>query len=135
MHYFAFIIKKLCQKKIKIVCRILMIVLKYLILNQPFQSFSTAKSRKLLGIFLVMNGLFLFISFCSYLFTWQEDNSLVTSFWNLFSDDEVVVKNLMGFLGAYFSYIFIVKGFGLASFVIAWLLFIFGAHLIKPLKR
>jgi DNA segregation ATPase FtsK/SpoIIIE, S-DNA-T family len=92
------------------------------------------RTHKIAGAFLLALGVFLFIAFVSYLFTWQEDQDKVfrggTEF--LFSND-IKVANLLGRVGAWSSHFFIYKGFGLASFLLCSMFFVTGLNLL--LKR
>src|ERR1700674_3017253 len=88
------------------------------------------RTLKIAGAIFLVFALFLFLSFISYLFTWQEDQDKVfkggINF--LFSED-IKVANLLGRLGAWISHLFIYKGFGLASFFICSLFFVAGINL------
>ena len=60
----------------------------------------------------------LLISFISYLWNWQADQSVISSFWN----KDIKVKNLLGKVGANLGHIFLYKWFGIASFVFVYLI-------------
>ncbi len=96
----------------------------------------TAKSKKwgfkisrqqkvVLGSFLMLLGLALFIAFISFLFNWQADQSTLSELGNR----EVVSKNWMRKFGAAISDFFIYKGFGVSSFIVAGLITISGVYL------
>ena len=89
------------------------------------------RTHKIAGTLCLVLSLFLFISFTSYLFTWQEDQDKVFKggLHFLFGDD-IKVANLLGRLGAWSAHFFIYNGFGLASFLICSLAFVFGANLL-----
>lgn len=93
------------------------------------------RTRKIAGSALVALGIFLFIAFVSYLFTWKEDQDKVfrggTEF--LFGDD-IKVANLLGRLGAWSAHFFIYKGFGLAAFLLCSLFFVLGLNLVMKQK-
>lgn len=93
------------------------------------------RTHKIAGAFFLAFGLFLFIAFVSYLFTWQEDQDKVfrggAGF--LFADD-IKVANLLGRLGAWASHFFIYKGFGLASFLLCSLFFVVGVNMLLKKK-
>ncbi|HYE53343.1 MAG TPA: DNA translocase FtsK 4TM domain-containing protein, partial [Chitinophagaceae bacterium] len=93
------------------------------------------RTHKIAGALLIALGVFLFIAFVSYLFTWQEDQDKVfrggAAF--LFSDD-IKVANLLGRLGAWASHFFIYNGFGLASFLLCSLFFVIGMNLMFKKK-
>ncbi|MEI6864794.1 DNA translocase FtsK [Flavicella sp.] len=82
------------------------------------------------GVFTILFGLFLLISFFSFLFTWQEDQSLLTEF----SDKTVESKNLLGKIGASISHFFIYDGFGIASFVIPIIVMVAGTYMLLLFK-
>lgn len=89
------------------------------------------RTHKIAGSIFLFVAVFLFVAFTSYLFTWKEDQDKV--FKNgahfLFADD-IKVANLLGRLGAYISHFFFYKGFGLASYLICSLFFVFGVNFL-----
>src|SRR5215831_9307622 len=93
------------------------------------------RTIKITGAVCLLVSTFLFISFISYLFTWQQDQDKVSHFSDIFSlktNDKV--HNLMGVLGAYFSHKFISDGFGVASFLFCSLFFVIGVNLLFTKK-
>ncbi|RAJ02294.1 S-DNA-T family DNA segregation ATPase FtsK/SpoIIIE [Chitinophaga skermanii] len=89
------------------------------------------RTHKVVGTILLLLALYLFIAFTSFLFTWQEDQNLVwNNGFNILFKDDVVVENTLGRLGAVVSYWFFVNGFGLASYLFCYMLFIFGVNFI-----
>ncbi|HEU0064472.1 MAG TPA: DNA translocase FtsK 4TM domain-containing protein, partial [Flavisolibacter sp.] len=87
------------------------------------------RTWKIIGTGSLLISIFLFISFVSYLFTWQEDQSQVinkgVSF--LFDNNkESQVSNLLGRLGAYSAHNLIYNGFGIASFLFCTFFFVLG---------
>ena len=78
------------------------------------------------GVFTFLFGLFLFISFLSFLFTWQEDQSMLSEF----ADKSIESKNLLGKIGASISHFFIYDGFGIASFMVPILIMVAGAYML-----
>ncbi|MBI5915384.1 MAG: DNA translocase FtsK [Bacteroidetes bacterium] len=92
---------------------------------------------KLMGVLLLMVAAYLFISFASYLFTWTDDYDDVNSktYGELFSDG-FQASNLLGRLGAIVSNTFFWWGFGLPSFILVYLVAIFGWSMVKrvPLR-
>jgi DNA segregation ATPase FtsK/SpoIIIE, S-DNA-T family len=93
------------------------------------------RTHKVLGVLFLLLSVFLFISFTSYLFTWQDDQDKVfnLSYQILFNND-VQVENLLGRLGAYISHLFFYKGTGFASYLFCYLFFIIGINLIVGRK-
>ncbi|MEO7209649.1 MAG: DNA translocase FtsK 4TM domain-containing protein, partial [Chitinophagaceae bacterium] len=93
------------------------------------------RTHKILGAISVLVSLFLFIAFTSYLFTWENDQSLVfRSGTNIFSSDGIKVNNLLGVLGAYTSYSLIDNGFGIASYLLSSFFFVLGINLLFDKK-
>jgi S-DNA-T family DNA segregation ATPase FtsK/SpoIIIE len=106
--------------------------------NSVENKYSRSKSRSFLkderfkvamGIFISGFGVLLFISFVSYFFTWKTDQSFEWS--KVFSDPEYQVENWSGKVGAYFSNLFLNRWFGIASFVVPFLLVLIGLKLVK----
>mgnify|MGYP000005053132 CR=1 FL=1 len=90
-----------------------------------------AKRHRLFGAFLIVISISLFISFVSYFQTWKIDQSAIDYFNNRTIDSE----NWMKKSGAQISHFFIYKGFGAASFIINYLLFITGGAYILDRSR
>ncbi|MDD2986391.1 DNA translocase FtsK [Flavobacterium sp.] len=84
----------------------------------------------LLGCFLLLVSLVLFLSMISFFFYSKEDQSAVHSF----ADRAVEVNNWLGKVGAYLADFFLHKGFGIASFLLVRLLFLSGIYLILNLS-
>ena len=57
----------------------------------------------ILGSFLVLISLILFVSFTSYLSTWEVDQSTLTSF----QDRDVQTENILSKIGAWLGHLFI----------------------------
>lgn len=101
------------------------------------------KVEKIIGLFLlIISGLFA-VAFVSYLFTWQEDQSYISSSnggWsNLFTtseeleDEDIelpIVENKLGKFGALLANQFIYNWFGVASFIFILILFTGGYKLL-----
>ena len=83
------------------------------------------QQKVVLGSFLMLFGLALIVAFISFLFNWQADQSVL----NEFANREFEAKNWLSKFGAAISDFFIYKGFGLASFSIAFLIFLSGVYL------
>lgn len=87
------------------------------------------RTHKIAGAVSLLVAAFLFFSFLSYIFTWKEDQSEVSNGVGiLFSGGKVKTDNLLGNIGAYFSHLFIYRGFGVASFLFCSLFFVLGAN-------
>jgi DNA segregation ATPase FtsK/SpoIIIE, S-DNA-T family len=89
-----------------------------------------------MGFLLMTIGLFLLVSFISYLFTGKYDQSVVEAIGTEASKDlGLESKNWLGLLGAWSSNLFIFKWFGIAAFLIPPLSFFSGLEIItrRPL--
>jgi S-DNA-T family DNA segregation ATPase FtsK/SpoIIIE len=90
----------------------------------------------LLGSFLFLLGLALLFSFASYFFTWQADQSEI----GIITERNPDNKNWLNTFGAHVGHFFIYQGFGIASFIIAFLITLTGVYFFfdytkKQLKR
>lgn len=94
--------------------------------------FILSKQNKIiLGSLLMLFSIALFFSFVSFYFTWQEDQSLLTEFKN--RNEEA--KNLLNKFGASVSHFVVYKGFGIASLVFPFLIFVSGVYLFLNLNK
>lgn len=94
-------------------------------------SFKASKRTKIIfGSFLVLFSIGLFISFISYFFNWQADQSMMG---NVLERGEAA-KNWLNKFGAYVSHSLIYKGFGVSIISLPALLFISGLYLFLNLK-
>ena len=91
------------------------------------------RSREIIfGSFLFILGTLLFISFCSYFYNWQTDQSTLDSL----SDRQIQSENLLNKIGAWVSHLFIFDLFGLVSFIFTFLLCYTGVSLFfNKLKK
>lgn len=87
------------------------------------------RTWKILGAVSLFISLFLFISFVSYFFTWENDQSEIRKGLVL-TDEGQHIQNLLGVLGAFISHFFIFKGFGIASLLICTFFFVAGVNLL-----
>jgi S-DNA-T family DNA segregation ATPase FtsK/SpoIIIE len=95
------------------------------------------KAKSISGAIFLLLSIYLFIAFFSYLFTWKSDQNhiLNTGFWSfMFSGEDIIISNWLGKFGAWMSHWFIFKGFGLASFIISFILFIAGVRLLLNIR-
>ncbi|MBT8316156.1 MAG: DNA translocase FtsK [Lutibacter sp.] len=84
--------------------------------------FGNRQTQTIIGLFVMLFSFFLLVSFISYLFNWQDDQSQLSNF----TDKNVTVKNLLGKIGASISHFFIYNSFGVASLYFPILLFFSG---------
>jgi len=93
------------------------------------------RSHKIVGTLLILLSVLLFISFTSYLFTWQEDQSKVFKGAKILLPSHAEsMSNLLGTAGAYFSDLFFRSGFGIASYLFCTFFFVVGVNLFAPKK-
>jgi S-DNA-T family DNA segregation ATPase FtsK/SpoIIIE len=84
------------------------------------------QQRLIFGSLLVILGLLFFIAFISFLFTGHADQSTLGEF----GDKNIEAQNWLSKSGAWLSDLFIAKGFGIASFMFCWLIFISGVFVL-----
>ena len=89
------------------------------------------KFRFILGILVLLISAYLLIAFISFLFNGAADQSKLDLKWSeLVFDHEIKVENKAGKSGAFLSELIINKGFGMASFIIIYLLIITGFKIL-----
>lgn len=98
--------------------------------------FGNRQTQTILGLFIMLFGVFLLISFVSYLFNWQDDQSQLADFAN----KKVTVKNLLGKIGATISHFFIYDGVGVIALFLPILVFFSGLSIflkgsLKPVRK
>jgi S-DNA-T family DNA segregation ATPase FtsK/SpoIIIE len=96
--------------------------------NNQDRFWNDARFLKILGLFLLLFSLYLFVAFTSFLFTWRADQSVVgdTNPAIMLHASENKVENWLGIAGAMLSQVFIHKGFGVASFIFVFVFFLIG---------
>lgn len=94
--------------------------------NRFFAFAQNERFQKIAGLTLLLFAVYLFIAFTSFAFTWDVDQDKVLG--DLFSPD-VRVENWLGKFGAYISYVFIYKWFGLPSYIFSFLAFVTGLRI------
>lgn len=92
--------------------------------------FNNRQTQTVLGFFLVLFAIFLFLAFISFLYTWDIDQSELSEFANR----KASVKNLLGKIGHALSHTFIYKGFGIATLIIPVLLFFSGLFILLQIS-
>ena len=98
--------------------------------NKEKKELSSAK-RLFIGSSLIILSLFLIISFVSYFFTGDIDQSSL----NNFTDKTISNSNSLGKIGATLSDFFIYRGFGLSSIIFPFLIFISALHILLDFKK
>ncbi|MCT8340992.1 DNA translocase FtsK [Flavobacteriaceae bacterium TK19130] len=100
-------------------------------------SLSLSKQQQIvLGGFLFFLGLALLLSFVSYFFTWQADQSEV----GMLAERELQTENWLNKFGSNVGHLFVYDGFGIAAFILAFLITLSGVYLFfnynkKPLQK
>jgi len=89
------------------------------------------QNRIILGSLLMLFSIALFFSFISFYFTWEADQSLLTQF----AERNEEAQNLLNKFGAWVSHLFMYEGFGLASLIFPFLLFLTGLAMFLSLSR
>lgn len=104
--------------------------------NGIFSVLKNENFQRVLGGFLVLFGVFLLLSFISFLFTWKADQSQVEQLkFGDYINPPAETENWMRLLGARLSYIFMYNGFGLAAFPIPVLIIAVGLKLYTANRR
>jgi len=98
--------------------------------NKQKKEISGAK-RLFIGSSLIILSLFLLISFVSYFFTGDIDQSDL----NNFTDLGIENSNSLGKIGAKLSDLFIYKGFGISSIIFPLLIFLSALHILLDFKK
>ena len=98
--------------------------------NKEKRELSSAK-RLFIGSTLAILSVFLFVSFVSYFYTGEIDQSNLYSF----SDKNITNSNSLGKIGAIISDFFIYKGFGISSIIISFLIFLSSLHVLLEIKK
>ncbi len=97
--------------------------------SAPF--FRNERFRFILGILVLLISVYLLIAFISFLFYGAADQSKFDIQWSEFVlDSDIKVQNKAGKTGAYLSEITINRGFGVASFILIYLLVITGFKIL-----
>lgn len=96
--------------------------------NRKMPFWNDERFRTISGIALVFLSLLMFLAFFSYLFTWKTDQSF--EWQKVFSGADLQVENWSGKVGAWLGNTFMNQLFGLSSFGIPFLLFLFGVRFL-----
>lgn len=88
------------------------------------------RMRKIVGVFFIVVGVFLFLSGISFLVTARNDLLLIEHDPSLGTDGQVeTYKNMLGRLGAHAGYLLMHNGFGIAGLTIPFVLFLIGSRI------
>ena len=95
-------------------------------------SFTLSNQQKLVfGSLLIIFGISLFVAFLSFLFTGTADQSVISEF----TSRDVEAQNWLSKSGAWVSDLFINRGFGIASFIFAGLIFLSGIYVLLNISK
>ncbi len=95
--------------------------------------FKSQRLKKVLGFFLIISSVFLFLSLLSYIFSWQADDDILSEKafnWDLLANTNVIADNMMGRLGAIMAHLLVKKWFGISSLLFVLVFFIAGVRLL-----
>jgi len=96
----------------------------------PF--FKNEKFRFILGFIIFIVAIYFLVAFVSFLFFGAEDQSKLDLSWKeLVFNREINVQNKAGKTGAYLSELIINKGFGVASFLLVYILGVAGLRIVN----
>ena len=98
--------------------------------NMPSLKLSN-QQKLVVGSFLAIFGIVLGIAFISFFFTGEADQSSYSNF----ASREIKTENWLSKSGVWLSEVFIHKGFGVAAFIIAGLIFLSGVHILMNLSK
>lgn len=91
----------------------------------------SSQQKFIFGSLLMILGILLFIAFLSFFFTGKADQSTLTEI----GSRDVVAENWLNKLGAWVSDFFIMKGFGVSSFIFAGLIFLSGIYVTLDINK
>ncbi|HEY5689786.1 MAG TPA: DNA translocase FtsK [Yeosuana sp.] len=94
--------------------------------SKPFSFKLSSQQKLILGSFLAIFGVLLCISFISFFFTGDSDQSAISNF----GSRETKAENWLSKSGAWLSDFFILKGFGISSFIFSGLIFLSGLYIL-----
>ncbi len=90
-----------------------------------------ARTRTILGLFLIIASAFFTLSFISYMVYGEADQTELTwPFWQFITDPGILVNNWMGKIGAAVAHRFIYNWFGISAFLFPFLLLLIGFNIL-----
>ena len=100
-------------------------------LNLKLDFYKDRRLQLAFGLFLLIASLYLFTAFFSYLFTGRADHSVIEAVPDTgLRASGLETENWLGLFGAFISYYFIYKWFGIAAFFVPPFLFILGYRIV-----
>ncbi len=95
--------------------------------------FQNKKARQIAGSTLVLSAIFILLALTSYFFNWKFDQDKLFYQWNdILFNPELRVKNWLGKLGALTGHLLVYRWFGIAAFIIPYLMAITGLKILFP---
>lgn len=100
--------------------------------------YQNERTQKIIGLLLILAGVYLCIAFLSYIFTWEKDQDKILGPFSELVAVDTKIANWLGKFGALVSHLFLYKWFGISSFILVPVLFIYGLqkilnkHIAKP---
>jgi len=88
--------------------------------------YQNERTQKLVGLLLILAGIYILIACVSYIFTWEQDQDKVFAPLSQLFAIETKVFNWLGKFGALASHLFMYKWFGVSSFILVPVLIIYG---------
>lgn len=102
--------------------------------NKTMTFYRDERIQKLVGLLLILAGIYLFIALLSYVFTWDKDQDKVLGPMSELFAIDTKVMNWLGKFGALVSHVFMYKWFGVSSFILVPVLVIYGLQKILNKK-
>ncbi len=91
------------------------------------------KTRQIAGSALVLLAVFILLALTSYFFNWKFDQDKLFYQWNdILFNPELRVNNWLGKLGALTGHLLVYRWFGIAAFIIPYLMIIAGVKILFP---
>ncbi|MGK0430376.1 MAG: S-DNA-T family DNA segregation ATPase FtsK/SpoIIIE, partial [Psychroserpens sp.] len=100
-------------------------------ISRKFGMKLSSQQKLIFGSLLIILGILMFVSFLSFFFTGQADQSTLTEM----GSRAIKTQNWLNKLGAWTSDFFINKGFGIASFIFSGLLFLSGIYITLDINK
>ena len=107
------------------------------VLEKFSQRWDKKRASTITGALLICLSFYCLLACVSYLFTWQVDQNRIIGkgfFTFIFESNIQQVANWNGKLGAWTSHTLIFNGFGVAAFVIPFLIFLYGLKLLANIQ-
>lgn len=103
-------------------------------LEKTIEIYRDERTQKIIGLAFILLGVYLFIAFLSYIFTWETDQDKVLGPASELFSVETKVTNWLGKFGAIISHLFIYKWFGVSSFILVPVSVIYGLQKLLARK-